>query len=71
MQESSVPRVDKKLQCVDCQDWFIWGARDQAFYAEKQFTPPKRCRACRALAKEARQKREAEESSSRNIQKIT
>lgn len=36
---------DKEITCVDGNDHtFLWKAKDQAFYAEKGFTPPKRCR---------------------------
>jgi len=36
---------DREITCVDGNDHtFIWAAKDQAFYAEKGFTPPKRCK---------------------------
>jgi hypothetical protein len=36
---------DRELTCAEGQPHtFTWTARDQAFYAEKGFTPPKRCR---------------------------
>ncbi len=58
------PRADIKIQCCDCSEWFVWSAREQAFYQEKQFLRPKRCKACRALAKEARMTREAQRNTS-------
>lgn len=37
---------DKQLTCNDgpAPHTFTWTARDQAFYAEKGFSQPKRCR---------------------------
>lgn len=35
---------DKEIQCVDGVEKFIWTANDQAFYAEKGFNAPKRCK---------------------------
>ena len=41
------------IKCVDCQEEFEHTVRDQEFYAERKFTPPKRCRNCR-MKKKAR-----------------
>lgn len=38
---------DKPLTCVDCKQPFVWSAREQTFFAEKKFAPPKRCSDCR------------------------
>jgi CxxC-x17-CxxC domain-containing protein len=38
---------DKNVTCVDCGAQFVFTARDQAFYQERGFQPPRRCRACR------------------------
>lgn len=38
---------DRELTCVERgvpEHTFTWTARDQAFYEEKGFTPPRRCR---------------------------
>jgi hypothetical protein len=36
---------DKELTCVEGNDHtFTWTAKDQAFYAEKGFSAPKRCK---------------------------
>ena len=35
------------IKCVDCQQDFEHTERDQEFFAERKFTPPKRCRSCR------------------------
>ncbi len=44
---------DLTLACSDCGDEFTFPVRDQDFFKEKGWTPPKRCKACR-------QKRKAE-----------
>jgi CxxC-x17-CxxC domain-containing protein len=38
---------DKSLTCVDCGVQFAFSARDQAFYQERGFQPPRRCKNCR------------------------
>lgn len=45
---------DKKLKCQDCGEEFVFTVKDQLFYAEKGFTPPKRCRLCRLARKSKR-----------------
>ncbi len=45
MDNEEVPQYeDKEIQCVDGPETFIWTENDQAFYAEKGFNPPKRCK---------------------------
>ncbi len=46
---------DKVLVCSDCGNEFLFTKRDQDFYAEKGFTPPKRCPKDRALRKQMRE----------------
>ena len=46
---------DIEINCLDCQTPFLYTEADQAFYAEKQFTPPKRCKACRQVRKDQKQ----------------
>ena len=46
--------ADKMLNCSDCNIEFAFTDRDQAFYAEKGFTEPRRCPSCRASRKQAR-----------------
>jgi CxxC-x17-CxxC domain-containing protein len=41
------PQEDKFLTCVDCGTEFAFSARDQAFYQERGFQPPRRCKTCR------------------------
>ena len=37
----------KELTCTDCGRKFIWGAREQEFYAEKGYKRPERCNGCK------------------------
>ncbi len=46
--------ADKTLTCSDCGMEFAFTEREQAFYAEKGFTDPRRCASCRASRKAAR-----------------
>ena len=46
--------ADKNLSCSDCGMEFAFTEREQAFYAEKGFTEPRRCPSCRASRKAAR-----------------
>ena len=46
--------ADKTLTCSDCNTEFAFTEREQAFYAEKGFTEPRRCNSCRASRKAAR-----------------
>lgn len=43
---------DIKIKCIDCGEPFIFTTRDQQYYEEKGFVPPKRCRNCRAIKKD-------------------
>ena len=51
---------DKELTCVEpgCGATFIFEAGEQAFFAEKGFTPPKRCKPCRQRKKAEKQSRD-------------
>ena len=46
--------ADKTLTCSDCGMEFEFTEREQAFYAEKGFSEPRRCGSCRASRKAAR-----------------
>jgi hypothetical protein len=50
---------DKTLQCVACPRTFIFTARDQRFFLERGFDPPKRCKPCRDAKKAKYEQREA------------
>lgn len=45
---------DQHLTCADCNHDFLWSAREQDFYREKGFPPPKRCKDCTRARKERR-----------------
>ena len=45
---------DKSLTCADCQAEFVFTASEQEFFAERQFSEPRRCPSCRAARKQAR-----------------
>lgn len=49
----AVDFVDRTLTCVDCDAEFPFSAREQAFFAEKGFQPPKRCKNCKQARKAA------------------
>lgn len=40
-----------ELKCSDCGATFDFTEREQEFYEEKKFTPPKRCVDCRKKKK--------------------
>jgi CxxC-x17-CxxC domain-containing protein len=46
--------TDKTLSCVDCQQEFAFTSREQQFYADRQFSEPRRCPTCRATRKASR-----------------
>jgi CxxC-x17-CxxC domain-containing protein len=46
--------ADKSLTCADCGQEFVFTASEQQFYADRQFTEPRRCPSCRAARKAAR-----------------
>lgn len=50
-----------KLKCQDCGEEFVFSERDQKFYEEKGFLPPKRCRFCRNARKERHLNKKKEE----------
>lgn len=45
--------ADKTLTCQDCSTQFVFTERDQAFFAERNFTEPKRCRTCAKTRRQA------------------
>ena len=45
---------DRTLNCADCGMDFTFTASDQQFYADRQFSEPRRCPTCRAARKAAR-----------------
>lgn len=47
---------DKQINCRDCKQPFVFTEGEQAFFEQRGFQPPKRCKACNKAKKE----REAE-----------
>lgn len=43
--------VDQNIVCKDCQTTFTFTASEQRFFADRNFTPPLRCKPCRDLRK--------------------
>jgi hypothetical protein len=35
------------LNCCDCPSTFLFTARDQEFFSQQGYTPPRRCKTCR------------------------
>ena len=48
------------IKCQDCGEEFNFTERDQEFYKEKGFLPPKRCHFCRKARKERHLNKEKE-----------
>lgn len=45
---------DKILTCADCGQAFTFTGSEQEFYANRQFSEPRRCASCRAARKAQR-----------------
>lgn len=43
---------DTRITCSDCGRSFIFSAKEQKFYEDNGYVPPKRCRYCRTRRKE-------------------
>lgn len=43
--------MDEQLNCIDCRTSFNFTAGEQAFYAERGYQKPRRCKSCRAKRK--------------------
>jgi CxxC-x17-CxxC domain-containing protein len=52
--ERSLYATDKTLVCQDCGQEFSFTASEQQFYADRQFSEPRRCASCRAARKASR-----------------
>lgn len=46
--------ADETLTCQDCKCEFEFSEGERAWFAEKGFDPPKRCKPCRKANKEKR-----------------
>lgn len=49
---------DQELECVQCKQPFTFTGGERKFYAEREFTPPKRCKPCREKHKAAKAEKE-------------
>ena len=54
----------KDLLCRACDEWFVFTVKEQRFYAQQGFPPPKRCPSCRAEKRQRYQQRERFDSTS-------
>lgn len=43
--------ADQQLTCSDCGQDFTFSSEDQAFFQERGYSAPKRCKACRQAKK--------------------
>lgn len=48
---------DMKITCSDCGRSFVFSVKDQKFYEEQHYLPPKRCRHCRIRRKNENERR--------------
>jgi hypothetical protein len=42
----------RNIKCVDCQEYFVFGGKQQKIFFKKGLDTPKRCRQCRELRKQ-------------------
>lgn len=49
------------IQCVDCPTVFTMTEDEQQFYKDKNLSIPKRCKPCRVLKRQEREKREGQD----------
>jgi hypothetical protein len=47
--------IDRTLHCGDCGGAFVFSIAEQQFFADKGFSDPIRCKACRQLARVRRE----------------
>ena len=45
---------DERLVCADCNTEFLFSVKEQAFFVEKKYVPPKRCPVCRKKRRDAK-----------------
>src|SRR5580658_8005538 len=55
MDERETMAGDQQLQCSDCGQSFTFTAEDQAFFRERGYSAPKRCKSCRQAKKQEQQ----------------
>ena len=54
LEGANATMADQVITCTDCGQEFVFTESEQAFYADRGFTTPRRCAACRAAKKAAR-----------------
>jgi CxxC-x17-CxxC domain-containing protein len=47
--------MDRTIICADCHSEFTFTESEQSFYAERNFSDPRRCPSCRAAKKSQRE----------------
>ena len=52
--------MDKVIICKDCGTEFTFTEGEQAFFAERGFAEPVRCKACRAVRKQQKEQQQKE-----------
>ena len=52
---------DKTIKCVECGTEFYFSEGEQAYYAERGYQEPKRCKECRIKAQARREARQAKQ----------
>jgi len=57
---------DQELMCSDCGQSFTFSAEDQAFFNERGYSTPKRCKPCRQAKKQEQSGGGYQRSESRN-----
>lgn len=53
---------DRNIKCADCQKEFVFSEGEQAFFAQKQFTDPRRCKPCRDAKRAAKNERKFQQN---------
>lgn len=52
---------NETLECVDCQEKFIWTISEQQFHKDNNYLAPKRCKPCRLAKKKRFEEREKQQ----------
>lgn len=52
-------KKDLTLQCVDCENNFLYTAGEQKYFTEKGLYAPKRCHSCRKKIREEKERNNA------------
>lgn len=52
-----MPFEEKSLECIECEESFVFTVGEQEFYQQREFTEPKRCKKCRENKRKAKANR--------------